>query len=65
MRDEQTNEVYLPLTYTVVLKRKQELLYMPLDFENNLIADALVDCGAFASATVQNDLDTKKRKSPK
>ena len=33
MRDEQTNEVYLPLTSTVVLKRKQEMLYVPLDFE--------------------------------
>ena len=31
-RDEQTNEVYLPLTSTVVLKRKQEMLYVPLDF---------------------------------
>ena len=31
VRDEQTNEVYLPLTSTVVLKRKQEMLYVPLD----------------------------------
>ena len=31
--DEQTNEIYLPLTSTVVLKRKQEMLYVPLDFE--------------------------------
>ena len=29
VRDEQTNEVYLPLTSTVVLKRKQEMLYVP------------------------------------
>ena len=34
VRDEQTNEVYLPVTSTVVLKRKQEMLYVPLDFEN-------------------------------
>ena len=33
--DEQTNEVYLPLTSTVVLKRKQEMLYVPLHFEKN------------------------------
>ena len=26
VRNEQTNEVYLPLTYTVILKRKQEML---------------------------------------
>ena len=50
VRDEQTNEVYLPLTSTVVLKLKQEMLYVPLDFENNLTVDALVDSGAFVSA---------------
>ena len=43
VRDEQTNEVYLPLPSTVILKRKQEMLYVPLDFENNLKVDALVD----------------------
>ena len=61
--DEQTNEVYLPLTSTVVLKRKQERLYVPLDFENNLTVDALVDLGAFVSAIAQNDLDTVKEKA--
>ena len=50
VRDEQTNEVYLPLTSTVFLKRNQEMLYVPLDFENNLTVDALVDSGAFVSA---------------
>ena len=50
VRDEQTNEVYLPLTSTVILKRKQEMLYVPLDFENNLTVDALVDSGAFVGA---------------
>ena len=50
VRDEQTNEIYLPLTSTVVLKRKQEILYVPLDFENILTVDALVDSGAFVSA---------------
>ena len=29
VRDEQTNEVDLPITSTVVLKRKQEMLYVP------------------------------------
>ena len=62
-RDEQTNEVYLPLTSTVVLKRKQEMLYVPLDFQNNLTSDALVDSGAFVSAIAQNNLDTKKQKA--
>ena len=50
VRDEQTNEVYLPIISTVVLKRKQEMLYVPLDFENTLTVDALVDSGASVSA---------------
>ena len=62
--DEQTNEVYLPLTSTVVLKRKQELNYVPLDFENILTVDALVDSRAFVSAIAQDDLDTIKQKAP-
>ena len=65
VRDEQTNEVYLPLTSTVVLKRKQEMLYVPLDFENNLTVDALVDSRAFVCAIAQDDLETIKQKAPK
>ena len=64
VRDEQTNEVYVPLTSTVVLKRKQEKVYVPLDFENNLTVDALLDSGAFVSAIAQEDLDTIKQKAP-
>ena len=64
VRDEQTNEVYLSLTSTVVLKRKQEMLYVPMDFDNNLTVDALVDSRAFVSAIVQDDLDTIKDKAP-
>ena len=63
LRDEQTNEVYLQLTSIVVLKRKQETLYVPLDFENILTVDALFDSGAFVSAIAQNDLDTIKEKA--
>ena len=64
VRDEQTNEVYLPLTSTVVLKRKQEMLYVPLDFENNLAVDAMVDSGAFVSAIAHDDLEIIKQKAP-
>ena len=64
VRDEQTNELYLPLTSTVVLKRKQEMLYVPLDFENSHTVDALVDSGAFVSAIAQDDLETIKQKAP-
>ena len=64
VRDEQTDELYLPLTSTVVLKRKQEMLYVPLDFENNHTVDVLVDSGAFVSAIAQDDLETIKQKAP-
>ena len=64
VRDEQTNEINLPLTSTVVLKRKHETLYVPLDFENNLTVDALVDSRAFVSAIAQDDLETIKQKAP-
>ena len=64
MRDEQTNEFYVPKTSTVVLKGKQETLYVPLGFENNLTLDVLVDLGAFVSAVAQSDLKTIKEKAP-
>ena len=64
VRYEQKNEVYLQLTSTVVLKRKQEKLYVPLDFENNLTVGALVDSAVFVSAIAQDDLDTIKQKAP-
>ena len=64
VRDEQTNDVFLPLTSTVVLKRKQAMLYVPLDFKKSLTAVALVDSGSFVSATAQNDLETIREKAP-
>ena len=64
MRDEQTNEWYLPLTSTLVLKRKQEMLCVPLDFEDNLTVYALVDSGAYVRAIFQIALDTIKHKAP-
>ena len=36
VRDDITNELYMPLSSTIVLKRKKELLYVPLDFQNGL-----------------------------
>ena len=64
MRDEQTKEVYLSITSTVVLNRKQEMLYVPpLDLDKNLIVDSLVNSGASVSASAQNDLDTIKHKT--
>ena len=63
LRDEQTNEVCFPLTSTVVFKWKQEMLHVPLDFENNLTVVALVDSGAYVSSIAQNDLDITKQKA--
>ena len=40
------------------------MLYVPLDFKNNLAVDALVDSGAFVSAIAQDDLETIKQKAP-
>ena len=46
------------------MKRKQEMLYVPLDSENNLTVDAMVDSRTYVSAIAQNDLDTIKQKVP-
>ena len=40
------------------------MLYMPLDFENNLTVDALVDSRANVSAIAHKDSDTMKEKAP-
>ena len=42
LRDDMTNELYMPLSSLIVLKRKKEMLYVPLDFENGLKIDALL-----------------------
>ena len=65
VRDEQTNEMYFRLTSTVVLKREQYLVYLPLGFNNKLTVDAFVAWGAYASAIFQSQSDTMKQKVPK
>ena len=42
VRDDITNELYMPLSSRNVLKRKKEMFYVPLDFENGLTLVALV-----------------------
>ena len=64
VRDESTNELYMPLSLTIVLKRKKEMLYVPLDFENGLTIDALVDSGVYVSAIAEKELDRIKQQSP-
>ena len=39
------------------------MLYVPLDFKNNLTVDALVDSRAYVSAMAENDLDMIKQKA--
>ena len=63
VRDDISDEIYTPLSSTIVLKRKKEMLYVPLDFENGLSIDALVDSGAYVSAIAQEKLDRIKQKS--
>ena len=64
VRNDITNELYIPLFSTIVLKRKKEKLYVPLDFDNGLTIDALVDPGAYVSAIAQEKPDRIKQESP-
>ena len=64
LRDDMTNELYMPLSSTIVLKRKKEMLYVPLDFKNGLTIDVLVDSGAYVSAIAQKELERIKQQSP-
>ena len=64
VRGDITNNVYMPLSSTIVLKRKREIMYVPLDFENGLTIDALVDSGAYVSAIAQKELDRIQQQAP-
>ena len=64
MRDDINNELYMPLSSTIVLKRKKEMLYVPLDFENDLTIDALVDSGAYICPIAQKELNRIKQQAP-
>ena len=64
VRDDSTNELYMSLSSTIVLKREKEKLYVPMDFANGLTTDAIVDSGAYVSAIAQKELDRIKQKSP-
>ena len=64
VRDDNTNELYMPLSYTIVLKRTKEMLYVSLDFKNGLTIEAFVDSGAYISAIAQKQLDRIKQQAP-
>ena len=55
MWDDITNELYMRLASKTVLKRKKEMFYVPLDFENGLTIDAIVDSGASVTAIVEKN----------
>ena len=63
VRDDTINELYMPLSSTIVLKRKNGMLYVPLDFENGFTIDALVDSRAYISAIAQTELDRIKQQA--
>ena len=46
------------------MKRKKEVLYVPLDFKNCSTIDALVDSGAYVIAIAKKELDRIKQQSP-
>ena len=62
--DDNANELYMPQSSTIVLKRKKEMLYVLLDFENGLTKDARVDSRAYVSAIAQKELDINKQRAP-
>ena len=64
VRDEQTNEVYLPLTSTVVLKRKQEMLYLPRDFDEKPNSRSPGGLGSICQCNRPERLGHKERESP-
>ena len=54
----------MPLSSTIVITRKKEMLYVHLDIENGWTIDALVDSGAYVSAIAQKVLDRNKQETP-
>ena len=64
VRDGIANELYMPLSSTIVLKRKKEMRYVPLDFQKGLRIDALIDSRASVSAIAQSELDRIKQEAP-
>ena len=64
VKDDITNQLYMPLSSTIVLKRKKEMLYVPLDFENGLTRDALIDSRVYVGAIAQTNLGRIKQQAP-
>ena len=64
VRELHINELYLSLNSTVVLKRKNEMLHVILDFYYGLKRDFLIDAGAYVSAIIPTEMDRNKQQAP-
>ena len=53
VRNENSNDVYMPICFKVVPERKKDILYVPMHFEKGLTIDALVDSGLYVSTIAQ------------
>ena len=49
------------MSSTIIFKRKRQMLYVPLDFENDLTIDDLVDSGASVSAIAECGIEGIKQ----
>ena len=56
MSDENTNELYMPLSSTIVQKGREVMLYILLDLQNDLTIGALVDSRDYVSARAQTQM---------
>ena len=56
VRVKDTNELYLPLSSSIMPMRKKEMLYVPLGFDNGLTIDSLGVSGAQVSAIAECEI---------
>ena len=61
---EKNGDTYIPLHSTIVLKMRQRMLYLPLEF-GEITMDGLVDSGAFINAMSWSDYNVFKMNSDK
>ena len=59
---EKNGDTYIPLHSTVVLKKRQRMLYLPLEF-GEITMDGLVDSGAFINAMSWSEYNAIKMNS--
>ena len=66
VRDENPNEVYMPLFSSIKQKPKRERLFVLLDFENGVTIDDLLNSTAYVSAIPHIKFDRfQKQARPK